>query len=547
VRDALRLRPRLALALLALLSLVPAAIGAASRDFWRPDEPDFAQHAREMLQRRELAVPFQNGVPFAEKPILLYWSILAMTPLSGGTVTPFTARIPSLVGAALLLLVAGAAARRMGDGRDGPVALAILAATPLFFWQAQFIQMDALFSGLLAAALYVEMGEVSSAAPSRKRAALGHVLLALAVLTKGPLAIIVAAFVPCAEMVRERSLRPLRALFPMQACAILALLTAPWYVLVTARLGFPYAHELLVRQNVTRFLKAWDHVHPFWYYVGEKVWSDFFPWTLPALLALLLFARAGSLRDDPHRRGAAVVLLASIVFLSLSQSKQGKYLLFAYPFGAALLAAAVGDIRREPARVPDGLTKWLRTVLIGTAGLLVLVAMLLPAIASDRFPEFRWQAWPAAVALGVGGLLAVAAAWRGPRELARPIVALAASLLVAQAVVAGAVFPAVDVAKTARPLYERLKPRVANGEALVYASSRFRCYALLVLDRRLCHAPDAPALSRWLSRHPDGWVIAEKRELDRWKSGLPANLQVFDSQAEGDDVGLILRLATATR
>jgi len=57
-------------------------VAAAGRDFWAPDEPDFAEHVREMLGRKSLLLPYENGKPYSEKPILFYWAVAATTPFS---------------------------------------------------------------------------------------------------------------------------------------------------------------------------------------------------------------------------------------------------------------------------------------------------------------------------------------------------------------------------------------------------------------------------------------------------------------------------------
>ena len=65
-----------------LIAAAAAALylfAAESRDFWAPDEPDFAEHVREMIERHDLLVPYQNGVPYSEKPIFFYWAVTATT------------------------------------------------------------------------------------------------------------------------------------------------------------------------------------------------------------------------------------------------------------------------------------------------------------------------------------------------------------------------------------------------------------------------------------------------------------------------------------
>ena len=53
--------PFVLLALFVVTALLPAAIAAWGRDYWRPDEPDYAQHTREMVQRGDYVVPYQKG------------------------------------------------------------------------------------------------------------------------------------------------------------------------------------------------------------------------------------------------------------------------------------------------------------------------------------------------------------------------------------------------------------------------------------------------------------------------------------------------------
>ncbi len=57
--------PELLFALL-LLAVLPM------RDLWAPDEPDFAQCVKEMRLRGDWILPYLNGMPYGEKPILYY-------------------------------------------------------------------------------------------------------------------------------------------------------------------------------------------------------------------------------------------------------------------------------------------------------------------------------------------------------------------------------------------------------------------------------------------------------------------------------------------
>ena len=134
---------------LAAAAAVLYLVAAAGRDFWAPDEPDFAEHVREMLERRSVLLPYENGKPYSEKPILFYWAVAATTPLSGGDVKPLATRLPSVLAGAALVFCAASFAGRHGGEREALVAGAATAVAPIVFWQSQFLQVDALFSCLL--------------------------------------------------------------------------------------------------------------------------------------------------------------------------------------------------------------------------------------------------------------------------------------------------------------------------------------------------------------------------------------------------------------
>ena len=528
----------------AAVAILPAAIAAWGRDYWRPDEPDYAQHVREMVQRGDYVVPYQNGEPFPEKPILTYWAAAATTPFTGGVVTPFGTRVPSLLGGMLLVLVAIRAAAWLGARRDRWLAGAAMAVAPIAFWQAQFLQMDALFSGFVAAALLIQLRLETDGEPSPWLAFGGHVLLGLAVLTKGPLALAVSVLVAGLSVLATRSWKPVTALYPLRAALVVTVVAAPWYVLSIHRFGWDYAYELLVRHNLVRFAAAWDHIHPFWYYAANKVWGDFFPWTLPAAVAVVALWKGGETAANPRLRSVLRAVAITFLFFSASRSKQGKYLLLLYPFVAAILALLVTRVREADSEVYRGARKVLAGVFAFLAAAVVVAAVALYPVAAKKVPADAGLVPWIAVPLGLGGAVALSLLARFRREVASAAFALAGGIWLAEAALGAKAFPAVNDRKTARPLYERLRPHVASGEPLAYASGRFRCYALVVLDRRVEWVRTPQALLAWLAKHPEGWVITGKDEYDGWLVKQPAleSLPVRDSHPEGSDTGLVLRL-----
>lgn len=519
---------------LALVAALLYLVAAASRDFWAPDEPDFAEHVREMLERRDLLVPYENGKPYSEKPILFYWAMAATTPFTGNDVTPLGTRVPCALAAASLVLGAAYLAGFRGGSNEALMAGAATAVAPGIFWQGQFLQVDALFTALLLWAFLAMLFVEEDVPRSGRWLWAFHVLVPLAVLTKGPLAVALVGLVVVVRAAVRRSLRPITILAPVRAAAVFVVLVVPWYV-AAARAGGPeYTYGLIVKQNWERFSNAFDHIQPWWYYL-ESIWGLFFPWTALALAAPFVLARSGLLSRRPELRTAGVIVATAFLFLSASESKQGKYLLVAYPLAAALAAAAVPALERHAS---IGL-RVVRGYLVVVAASLLGAAVALAPVARSRAPEYAFLAPYLAIPLGVGALGTMVVLWR--RKGAMPsLLALAATLGAAEAIASLVVLPAIDTRKTGRPFYERIRPRVSRGEPLAYFGETYRCYPILILRRKTEHFRAEAPLARWVERTPGALVLVDESERQHWTLPALRALAVVDRQPVGGDEALLL-------
>jgi 4-amino-4-deoxy-L-arabinose transferase-like glycosyltransferase len=530
-------RPLLRLALvLALGAAAISSLAAFSRDFWSPDEPDFADAVREMNTRGSWLLPYQNGVPYSEKPAFYYWTMAATTPFTGGDVHPGALRVPSVVSGAFLVFGATLLAGFAGGRREALFAGAVTAVSPLVFWQAQFIQIDALFTALLFAAFVAQMLVELDAGRRGRWVWAFHLLLPLAVLTKGPLAIVLTGLVALVRCALARSVRPVLDLRPFRGVLVFVALVVPWYWFATRAGGPEYTYDLIVKQNWVRFFHAFDHIQPWWFYL-EKMWGDFAPWTLPAVVAPFTLRSSGLLSRRPELKWSLTVVLTVLVFLSTSDSKQGKYLLVVYPFAAVLLAAAACEWERRAGR---GL-RLFRGYVLFVAGLLLGAALAVGPVAARKAPAFAGLAPLLAVPLGVGALGTFWVLWRRRGEAVPAALALAATLAAGEAAAGPAVFRAIDVAKTGRPFYDRIRPIVADPKVpLVYWGQPYRSYPMLQLRRHTSHVVTEAGLVAWLDRNPGGFVLADASEVAKWKDPVLSRLRVVDGQPTGQDRILLL-------
>src|SRR5438270_11416635 len=84
--------------------------GLGSVPLLGPDEPRYAEVAREMYARGDFVTPTLAGHTWFEKPALVYWLMMAAFRLFG--VTEFAARAGSALAGVLAVFTVGRIARR---------------------------------------------------------------------------------------------------------------------------------------------------------------------------------------------------------------------------------------------------------------------------------------------------------------------------------------------------------------------------------------------------------------------------------------------------
>jgi 4-amino-4-deoxy-L-arabinose transferase-like glycosyltransferase len=374
-----------------------------------PDETRYAEIPREMLASGDLLVPRLNGVPYFEKPPLLYWANAAAFAVFGET--PWAARLPTrLCGLGTMLLVLLAARR---SGRDAAAAVLFLAAPMGFLFSRTnltdgpltFFFTATLLSGR-AAVLRREEGRAW-----RAMAALAGAAAAGGFLTKGLVAIVLPGAILLLwglATARWRSL--LRALVLSPAPIAFLALTAPWFLLVEQRHpGF--LDFFFIREHLQRFAtKAAKRTGPVTYFIPVFVLGF-----LPGLS--FFFSAAWKAR----RRASdgfffLVWFLVVFVFFSLSQSKLPPYLFPAIPAAAVLAAGGLPRAGRRSAWIVQAIlaTALAASVVIlpslrAEAGRLDLAPIVAPALAG--LVVASWAAVLLAGRSAAFALTAVAAGW----------------------------------------------------------------------------------------------------------------------------------------
>jgi len=180
------IRPYIIIILIGCLLFLPF-LGAVPLFDW--DEANFAEAAREMIATGNYMRVHIDFMPFWEKPPVFIWLQAAAMQLFG--VNEFAARLPNAVTGIVTLCCVYYIGNKVSKNRLGKwwVGLYIASWLPHFYFKTAII--DPLFNLFIFLAVY-QVYAIQYGRKALRHALLSGIFLGLAVLTKGPAAILIA-------------------------------------------------------------------------------------------------------------------------------------------------------------------------------------------------------------------------------------------------------------------------------------------------------------------------------------------------------------------
>jgi Dolichyl-phosphate-mannose-protein mannosyltransferase len=367
--------PPLAILVLALLGAALFLINLGGYPFYTKGEPREAVIVFNMLHGGGFILPLRAGIEVPSKPLLMHWLAAIVSILAGG-VNEWTVRLPSALFAIGGMLAAFLYVRRLFVNRIAFLAALILGTTVQYLGAGSGARVDMTLTFFMEIALF-EFILIAEGLTARRMTM--YFAIAMAVLSKGPVGLILPALIALVWITIERRWELLRELRLGRGAALVALLAGGWYLAATVAGGMPFVHKQLLAENLFRFVRDnafhQGHAHPFYYMEGALM-AGFMPWS-PLLLIVFVQAARRPRQMDPRLSYVMVWFVVVLLFYNLPQSKRGVYLLALYPALATLLAIYV----EAAARGLDISGKWIRLlsqlaamafVLIGVDALLGL-------------------------------------------------------------------------------------------------------------------------------------------------------------------------------
>ena len=477
-------------------------LGNAS--FWDPDEAKYAQASREMLTAGNWLVPTYDGRPFFDKPPLFYVLQIASFALAG--TTEVAARSVTALSALALFALIAWCGRHLFSPNAGRVAALMFAVLPGTFALSAYAILDMTFTLWLFGAAALVAVSVLEQRPRLQYA--GYVCLGAAVLTKGPLAIVLAglAFLLALTLAPDAR-RPLLGLRWGRGLVIVGAICAPWFLYMWHRFGDAFIDGYALKENIWLYTRPlFGAQRSMWFY-PKVIAVGLLPWT-PLLAGRLVDAFRG--RPIPTAERLLWAWSIAIVgFFTFSQFKLDHYVFPAAP-ALCLLCARAWDDSRLGERSAAGCLVGAASISVVLIGAGITLAVALEQVPLDLPPTIELIP----IGLIAAGLAGVAQAGHKWRPSLVPVPAIA-GLLVAYAVVLTVVLPVLEQMKPTRRLAQivsttaRPEDRVAT-----FRMNRWRSSWRFYVGRHADNLETTADLERFLALPGRHYCAMTRRDYD---------------------------------
>ncbi|BAY47191.1 glycosyl transferase family protein [Scytonema sp. HK-05] len=366
-------RPALAVALsilwLVLISGVAFFWHLGSLGLIDETEPLFAEASRQMLVTGDWITPFFNGETRFDKPALIYWCQAIAYSIFG--VNEWAVRLPSALAALGLISLAlytiqwylakedylEQKVRPTRRWLTAALGAAIMALNPeMIVWGRAGVS-DMLLVGCMDSALlcfFLGYAQPSQSQVKARWYLAFYILIAGAILTKGPVGIVLPALIIAIFLLYVgKAKEVLREMRPVTGLLITLCLSLPWYVLVIWRNGENYINSFFGYHNVERFTSVVNSHSAPWYFYFIIVLLGFAPYSvyLPLAMARLKFWQRNYWRSQ--ERSSQLGLFAFFWFITIfgfftiAVTKLPSYVLPLMPAAAILVALLWSDIIKD--------------------------------------------------------------------------------------------------------------------------------------------------------------------------------------------------------
>src|SRR5579863_1623255 len=253
--------PPLAILVLTLAGIALFLVNLGGYPFYTKGEPREAVTVFNMLHGGGFILPLRAGIEVPSKPLLMHWLAAIISMMAGG-VSEWTVRMPSGLFAIGGMLAAYLYLRRLFDDRIGFLAALVLGTTVQYLQAGSGARVDTTLTFFLEIAFF-EFIMIAEGLTARRMTL--YFAIAMAVLSKGPVGLVLPGLVALVWIAIERRWEVLREMRLVRGAALVALLAGGWYLAAALTGGSAFVHKQLLAENLFRVVRddafRVGHVH----------------------------------------------------------------------------------------------------------------------------------------------------------------------------------------------------------------------------------------------------------------------------------------------
>jgi len=293
---------------------------------------------REMFTSGNWLLPTLNGELYLTKPPFLYWISPSISCVFG-TVNEWTLRLPSALAALATLWMTYRFTLKKFGAWPALFSAQILMANLGFAMLARRAEIEMLLTALCVGALFSALKYVEKP-EKRSWIYLSYFLLALAALTKGPVALLFVTLPLIVAAIWTKDVIIRQTLTSARGWVLFFVVALSWYAAVSWQLGFDI-WATIAKRDMLEKIQAEGAAKPILSYLGWIIVDSLF-------LVSLLFIRPRALFKEFAGRSDWAVLVTAVavplLVFSLFSNKHAKYLLPIYPLISILLGVQLAKI-----------------------------------------------------------------------------------------------------------------------------------------------------------------------------------------------------------
>jgi 4-amino-4-deoxy-L-arabinose transferase-like glycosyltransferase len=488
-------------------------------DLWNPDEPRYAQVAKEMLQGEGWIIPHLNSAVYYDKPPFLFWLIAGAAKMLGA-MNETAARLPSAFFGLCTIIVVFFFGKKLFDERTGFFAALVLATCGEFFWLARRADLDITLIFFTTLAIFLFYRGFQQEGRRYLYYLLAYAAMALGFFTKLYPALIVPFFAISGYFLWQRRLKFFFDPAHLPGIALFVAMIGGWLYLAYLRGGEDYLLGLLLQKTASTFFVTHGHREPFFYYLWNFP-ANFLPWTLFVPSAIIYGLKV---KEKKEIFFLFLWFILVFVFFSLAQAKRELYILHVYPAAALVIGKFLADVGSKKERDPR-LLSWPLLLMLAILFVTGIAAPFLAPAFGHRYLFNALEIGLATAVIFAGGSLLAFFSYRLNKK-ARTFFIIVAMMFAFSLYGIFRVFPEINHYKSARPLSQEVVKMMRPNDQLGVYGIEGADYNYYTGYNRMIRFEDEAALKAALRSSGRVFCILQEKAYDMLKQD--PTLRIYD-------------------